>query len=110
MSSSTNPSAAPVITKYTLSAGPVPRKKAPGWTGVKRLVPLFAGEGGHVAWAFVGLAISSGANLVAPLLVGRSVDTYIQFKDSQGLVRSAILLLAVYAFGVAANYLQIRTM
>jgi ATP-binding cassette subfamily B protein len=110
MSSSTTPSAAPVITKYTLSAGPVPRKKAPGWTGVKRLVPLFAGEGGHVAWAFVGLAISSGANLVAPLLVGRSVDTYIQFKDSQGLVRSAVLLLAVYVFGVAANYLQIRTM
>jgi ATP-binding cassette subfamily B protein len=110
MSNSTTPSAAPATTKYTLNTGFAPRKKAPVWTGVKRLAPLFAGEGGHLAWAVLGLVISSSANLVAPWLVGRAVDTYIQFKDSPGLVRSAILLLAVYLFGVAANYLQIRTM
>jgi ATP-binding cassette subfamily B protein len=45
-----------------------------------------------------------------PIIIGRAVDTYIRLKDSQGLVRSSLLLLAVYATGVVASYTQIRTM
>jgi len=53
---------------------------------------------------------SSGATLVAPILIGRAIDTYVRLNDTQGLLRSALLLLAVYLVGVAASYTQIRTM
>jgi len=111
MSSSTIRSAAPATTKYTLETARAPQqKKAPVWVGLKKLAPLFEGERRHVVLALTALTITSGTNLAAPLLIGHTIDRYIQMRDAAGLLRSSLIVMAVYLVGVAASYWQIRTM
>ena len=78
--------------------------------GIKRFVPLVAEERGHIAVALVAMLVSSGATLVAPVIIGRAIDTYIRLKDSRGLLLSALVLLAVYLIGIVGSYTQILTM
>src|SRR5437868_13907382 len=56
------------------------------------------------------MLVSSGATLVAPVIIGRAIDTYIRLKDTRGLLLSALVLLAVYLIGIAGSYTQILTM
>jgi ABC-type multidrug transport system fused ATPase/permease subunit len=78
--------------------------------GIKRFLPLIAPERGHLAVAVAAMLVSSGATLVGPVIIGHAVDTYVRLKDGHGLLLAAVLLLAVYAVGVVASYVQIRTM
>ena len=78
--------------------------------GIKRFVPLVAEERGHIAVALVAMLVSSGATLVAPVIIGRAIDTYIRLKDSRGLLMSSMVLLAVYLIGIVGSYTQILTM
>ncbi len=60
--------------------------------------------------AAIAMLISSGATLVAPVIIGRAIDTNLRLKDTRGLLLSSLVLLAVYLVGIAASYTQIRTM
>ena len=73
-------------------------------------MPLVAEERGHIAVALLAMLVSSGATLVAPVIIGRAIDTYIRLKDTRGLLLSALVLLAVYLIGIAGSYTQILTM
>ena len=110
MSSSSTRSAAPVTMKYTLDSGKSPRPPASLRSGIKRFVPLVADEKRHVIIAVVALTLSSVASLVAPVLIAHTIDTYIRLKDAGSLLTFSLLVLAVYAAGVVASYIQIRTM
>ena len=77
---------------------------------IKRFVPLVAEERGHLIVAVVAMLVSSSATLIAPVIIGRAIDTYIRLKDSRGLLMSALVLLAVYLIGIAGSYTQILTM
>lgn len=79
-------------------------------TALKRLVPLMRDETRGVALALVATLASAGASLIAPVIIAHVVDTYIAGHDFGGVVRFSLMLLAVYAVGSAANYVQIRTM
>ncbi len=78
--------------------------------GIARFLPLVAEERGHIIVAVIAMLISSGTTLVAPIIIGRAIDTYVRLKDAQGLLRSSSALLAVYLVGIVASYTQIRTM
>ena len=77
---------------------------------IKRFAPLIVPERGHLAIAVVAMLVSSGATLVGPIIISHAIDTYVRLKDGHGLLISALLLLAVYLFGVAGSYTQILTM
>ena len=47
-----------------------------------------------VVAAFVATIVASGTALVAPVIIGRAVDTYIRNRDFAGVLRSAAMLLA----------------
>ena len=96
--------------KYTLDSGRGPRQPASLRSGIKRFVPLVAGEKPQVIIAVAAITISSVASLVAPVLIAHTIDTYIRLKDPSGLLRFSLLVLAVYFAGVVASYVQIRTM
>jgi ATP-binding cassette subfamily B protein len=96
--------------KYTLENKRIAQSKGMLRAGIKRFAPLMASEKGNVITALVAIVVSSLAALLAPVIIGRTIDTYIRLKDSQGLLASSLLLLAVYLGGVGASYLQIRTM
>jgi ATP-binding cassette, subfamily B, bacterial len=110
MSSSFTPSAAPATMKYTLNSGRGARQPASLRSGIKRFVPLVAGEKRQVILAVAAITISSVASLVAPVLIAHTIDTYIRVNDASGLLRFSLLVLAVYFAGVVASYIQIRTM
>jgi len=96
--------------KYTLSTSRGPRAKGTLSSGVKKFVPLMAGERSNVIAAAVGILVSSTAQLLAPVIIGRTVDRYVATRDSPGLAQHSLLLMLVYLTGVAASYIQIRTM
>jgi len=96
--------------KYTLESGRSQRAPASLRSGIKRFLPLIAGEKRNVIIAVAAITLSSVANLVAPVLIAHTIDTYIRLKDPSGLLRFSLLVMAVYCAGVVASYIQIRTM
>ncbi len=100
-------SAAPATTsQYTLSKTAHQESKAGFVTALKRLWPLTAGERRSVRTAFIAILISSAAALLAPMIIGRTVDLYIRGGDFAGVLRSAALLLGIYICGFFSNYFQ----
>ncbi|MGH9646909.1 MAG: ABC transporter ATP-binding protein, partial [Bryobacteraceae bacterium] len=96
--------------KYKLESTKAFGSKTSLRAAIKRFVPLIAEERGHIAVALVAMLVSSGATLVAPVIIGRAIDTYIRLKDTRGLLLSAMVLLAVYLVGIVGSYTQILTM
>ena len=96
--------------KYALNTSQAFGNKRTLSAGVKRFTPLMKSETGRVIVALGAMLISTGSALVAPVIIGRGIDTYVRLKDSSGLLRASMLLLAVYLVGVVASYIQIRTM
>ena len=98
---------APVTTNpYTLSSA---KGNAPGatvWTALRRLAPLLAAERRRVVVSFVATIVASTSALIAPVIIGRAVDTYMRNRDFAGVMRSAGLLLVAYIAGLIATYVQ----
>jgi ATP-binding cassette, subfamily B, bacterial len=94
---------------YTLSKPARPNKVSLR-AGVSRFVPLMAGERNTVIISGLAILVSSAAALLAPVIIGHTVDTYIRNKDGHGLLLFTGLLLGVYLLGVIASYTQVRTM
>ena len=95
--------------KYKLESAK-PFAKTSLRAGARRFVPFIAEERGRIAVALGAMAVSAVASLVAPVIIGHAIDTYVRLKDMDGLLLSAGLLLAVYLSGIVASYTQIRTM
>ena len=68
------------------------------------------GEGRNASFAFVAILLSSLSSLLAPIIIGRAVDSYIAVKNFGGLMHATELLLAIYLVGLAAQYYQTITM
>jgi len=96
--------------KYKLETTRAFGSKSSLRAGIKRFVPLVAEERGHIVVAVIAMLVSSCATLVAPIIIGRAIDTYVRLKDTQGLLLSSLALLAVYLVGIAGSYTQILTM
>lgn len=96
--------------KYKLESAKPFGSKSSLRAGIKRFLPLVAEERGHLLVAVIAMLTSSAATLVAPIIIGRAIDTYVRLKDTRGLLLSALLLLGVYLIGIAASYTQILTM
>ncbi len=73
---------------------------------LRRLTPVMDGQQRSMIAAFVATLVASAASLVAPWLIGRTVDRYIRTGDFGGVLRSAGLLLVAYVIGLAATYVQ----
>lgn len=73
---------------------------------LRRLTPVMDGQQRSMIAAFVATVVASAASLVAPWIIGRTVDRYIRTGDFGGVLRSAGLLLVAYVIGLAATYVQ----
>src|SRR5438094_2260296 len=94
---------APVTTNYTLNKGDKAQQKSPAiGTALKRLAPLLTDEKRLVAMAFVAMLITNGAALLGPVIIGHTVDTYIQSRKYTGVITIAASLVAIYLFTLPA--------
>ncbi len=102
---------APATTNYYTLSKPAGQEQKPSFfTAVRRFSPVLAEERGRVAVAFAASILSSGSGLLGPVIIGRTVDVYIQNGNFTGVLQSAALLLGVYLCGLAAAYVQTQTM
>src|SRR5262249_24842124 len=90
------------ISNYTLSKGDKPQKSASVGAALKRLAPLLADDKKLVALAFAAMVVSSLCSLAGPAIIARTIDTYIQNRDFNGVVRYTTFLAAVYMCGLFA--------
>src|SRR5665213_3354399 len=109
MSNSTIPSAARATMKYTLEKAARPQKRSLRESG-RKFLPLFATEKVPFIGAVAAIVFSSLATLVAPVVIVRTIDTDIRLKNMHGLLLSALVVMAIYAMGAVASYVQVLTM
>jgi ATP-binding cassette subfamily B protein len=97
---------------YSLTKTDIAKEKEKGVlaTAFRRLVPLMAEEKRAVFFALVAILITSAATLAVPWLIARIVDVYIANKDLGGVMIFSGILFAIFVIGLAANYIQIKTL
>jgi ATP-binding cassette subfamily B protein len=98
------------MNSYTLSKSSAHQPQPGAASALKRLVPLMRGEGRSVTVAFVSILITSISSLLAPLIIGYTVDTQIGQGNFTGVLRFSAILLVVYAAGLVATYIQTQAM
>ena len=104
------PNEAPATTNpYRLSGARGQRSASVG-AALGRLAPVMADQRRSIVAAFVATIVASGAALVAPIIIGRTVDTFIRNRDMTGVLRSATMLLLAYLAGLIATYVQTQQM
>ena len=105
------PSEAPAITNPYRLNSPQSQERSPSLgAALRRLAPVMVDQRRSVVAAFVATMVASGAALAAPVIIGRTVDTYIRNGDFAGVLRSATLLLGCYLAGLVATYVQTQQM
>jgi ATP-binding cassette subfamily B protein len=105
------PSEAPATTNpYRLSSAQGQQRSASVGAALKRLAPVMADQHPSIVAAFVATIVASGASLIAPVIIGRTVDTYIRNRDFTGVLWSAAGLLVAYLAGLTATYVQTQQM
>jgi ATP-binding cassette subfamily B protein len=108
------PSEAPATTNsYALSspAGQAGHaRQATLGAALKRLAPLMADEQRNVATAVAAMLAGSLSGLLGPVIIARAVDNDVRRGDFGGVLRWALILLAIYGVGLVASYVQTQTM
>jgi ATP-binding cassette subfamily B protein len=103
-------SEAPAISNYTLNNSDKQQQNAAIGAALKRLAPLIADEKRLVASAFIAILVTNGSSLLGPIIIGHTVDTYIQTRNFAGVLTFAGILLVVYLCGLTASYFQTLAM
>jgi ATP-binding cassette, subfamily B, bacterial len=97
--------------KYNLNEKEEDRKKKRlGFKAVKSLIAHMVEEKKILIIAFVAMVITAVLNLVGPIIIGNTVDNYIQTSQFRGVVINGGILLATYIVALFAGYLQTRLM
>jgi ATP-binding cassette subfamily B protein len=82
----------------------------PGFSSVKSLVAHAVEEKKVLFIAFVAMVITAVLNLAGPIIIGYTVDNYIQTKQFDGVLLYSGILLVMYIVAVVAGYLQTKLM
>jgi ATP-binding cassette subfamily B protein len=79
-------------------------------SAIKAFMPLLKDEKKKMLIAFAAIIINATMNLLAPIVVGFTIDTYIQSKNYDGVMQFSGLLFIMYAVSLVASYIQTKTM
>lgn len=95
--------------KYTLTTKTTPgagTQKTSLSEAARNLAPLLADEKRPLLVALGSILLNAVLNLCGPLLVGHTIDTYIQAKQYTGVLVSAGMLLGMYLIALVSAYIQ----
>jgi ATP-binding cassette subfamily B protein len=96
---------------YDLNQATSPKaEKNATYKALRKLLALIDDERRTLLLAFGAIIVNSGLTLVGPVVIGRTIDTYIQTKQFDGVLRNAGFLLVIYVIAFGTNYLQTRLM
>lgn len=105
MCSFMNHSRAQVIMRYKLNTENTSTLKA-----IKKFAPIVKNEQKHMLLALLALFINTGVSLVAPIIVGITIDNSIAQKEYSGILTASVILFVLFFIGFIASYFQTRLM
>jgi len=79
-------------------------------TTLKRLMTLMGQERKNLYIAMIFIFINAGLNLIAPYLIGHTVDNFIVTKHYEGVIRYSIILFGVFSLALVSGYTQTQLM
>ncbi len=95
---------------YSLNSSDESKRKRLGFKAVKSLVGHMVEEKKTLAIATLAMVVTAVLNLVGPIIIGNTVDRYIQNRLFHGVLVNGAILLGFYVIALFAGYLQTRLM
>lgn len=100
-----------VIMNYNLNqTATAAEQKKSTLAALRKLLDLIREEKRTLILAFIIIFINAGLSLLGPYLIGHTIDTYIQSKQFDGVIRYSAILLVLYMVAFTTNYLQMIMM
>lgn len=96
---------------YNLNIEPESKeKKKSTYKSLKSLIAHMVEEKKTLLIAFIAMLITAVLNLIGPVIIGHTVDTYVQTKQFHGVLQFGSILLVMYIITLGAGYLQAKLM
>jgi ATP-binding cassette subfamily B protein len=96
---------------YNLNiTGTVAEQKGASIGALREMLPILKDERLNLTIAIVAILINSTLTLVAPILVGHTIDTYIQTKQYSGVLLFSGYLFLLYLVTFFTSYIQTTRM
>lgn len=95
---------------YNLNTEDNMSSKRPGFNSLKSLVAHMVTEKKVLVISFIAMVVTAGLNLAGPILIGYTVDNYIQTGQFRGVLVFSSILLVMYLLAFGAGYLQTNLM
>lgn len=86
------------------------KKNAGSLSAIKTFLPLLLIQKKRLIIAIIAIFVNSGLTLLAPIIIGHIIDTYITTKQFHGVLVFSGILLGVYLAGLLSSYLQTKLM
>jgi len=103
-------SKAPAIMNYNLNNLTGQAQKTSTLAGLKKLLQLIAHEKRNLIMAGFAILLNSTLNLLGPLIIGHTIDKYVQIKQYHGVLLFSGILLGMYLVALVTSYLQTKLM
>jgi ATP-binding cassette subfamily B protein len=101
---------APAIMNYNLNKLSEQAEKTSTLAALKKLLQLIADEKRTLILATITILINSTLNLLGPLIIGHTIDKYVQTKQYHGVLVNAGILLAMFLVALVTSYAQTKLM
>lgn len=95
---------------YNLSAEKEEQVKKPVYQELRKLLSVAKAEYSNMVVALLIMLLNTGINLSGPLIIGYTIDHYIQTKDFNGVLMISGILLLMYCVVFGGSYVQTRLM
>jgi ATP-binding cassette subfamily B protein len=96
---------------YNLNAQVEPEgKKKSTWESLKSLVAHMVEEKKLLLIAFLAMTVAAILSLLGPIIIGYTIDKYIQTKQFHGVLVFSGILLGMYIVSLFAGYIQSKLM
>jgi ATP-binding cassette subfamily B protein len=95
---------------YDLNKLSEQQEKASTLAALRKLLQLIAHERKNLILALVAILTNSTLNLLGPLIIGFTIDKYVQTKQYHGVLVASGILLAMYLAALVSSYLQTKLM
>ncbi len=95
---------------YNLNIIAKDNEKNSTFSAIKSLLTNIVDEKRTLIIAFIAMLVTAVLNLLGPIIIGHTVDNYVQTKQYHGVIVYSIILLGMYIISLGAGYLQTKLM
>src|ERR1700754_4766108 len=86
------------------------QQKTSTLAGLRKLLQLIAHERRTLIIALMAILVNSTLNLLGPLIIGHTIDKYVQHKDFTGVLHNAVILLCMFLAALFTSHKQTTLM